>query len=127
MTERAPRYQAGQAVAERRTATLLLLLRGAGLPPPQLEYRFHPKRRWRFDLAWPEYHLAVELDGGEWLARGGRHNTDADREKLNHAAVLGWRVLRFSGQMIERDPWGCRDLVAAAILHFSLPNAGGET
>jgi hypothetical protein len=37
----------------------------------------------------------------------------------------GWRVLRFSGQMIERDPWGCRDLVAAAILHFLHTNDGG--
>ena len=126
MTERRAPYRVGQSAAQRRTYALLLLLREAGLPAPQLEYRFHSERRWRFDLAWPEYHLAVELDGGEWLARGGRHNTDADREKLNHAAVLGWRVLRFSGQMLERDPWGCRDLVAAAILHFSLPNAGGE-
>ena len=127
MTERRAPYRVGQSAAQRRTYALLLLLREAGLPAPQLEYRFHPERRWRFDLAWPEYRLAVELDGGEWLMHGGRHNTDADREKLNHAAVLGWRVMRFSGQMLERDPWGCRDLVAAAILHFSLPNAGGET
>ena len=115
MTERAPRYQAGQAIAERRTTTLLLLLRSAGLPPPQLEYRFHSERRWRFDLAWPEYHLAVELDGGEWLARGGRHNTDADREKLNAAAVLGWRVLRFSGGQLDAEPGACVDLLARAL------------
>ena len=115
MTERAPRYQAGQAVAERRTATLLLLLRGAGLPAPVREYRFDPVRRWRFDLAWPARWVAVELDGGEWLPHGGRHNTDRDREKLNQAAAQGWRVLRFSGGQLDAEPGACVDLLARAL------------
>jgi hypothetical protein len=36
-------------------------LRMAGLPDPVEEYRFAPPRRWRFDLAWPERMLAVEV------------------------------------------------------------------
>jgi hypothetical protein len=43
------------------------------------------------------------------------------------AYLASQAVLRFSGQMLERDPWGCRDLVAAAILHFLHTNDGGET
>ncbi len=60
---------------------------------PVREYRFHPERRWRFDFAWPDIKLAVEIDGR------GRHQTVVgvrnDCEKLNEALRLGWRVLRF--------------------------------
>ena len=65
---------------------------------PVPEYRFHPVRRWRFDLAWPALLLAVEVDGGTWVS--GRHTRGAgyerDCEKLNAAVLLGWRVLRFT-------------------------------
>jgi very-short-patch-repair endonuclease len=48
--------------------------------------------------------LAVEIDGGRYAPGGGRHAGDGDREKLNVATVLGWRVLRFSTQQVEREP-----------------------
>lgn len=107
--------RADHAIAERRTAALLLLLRSAGLPAPVREFRFDAVRRWRFDLAWPGARVAVELDGGEWLPHGGRHNTDADREKLNAAAAQGWRVLRFSGGQLDAAPGACVDLLAQAL------------
>lgn len=60
---------------------------------PEREYRFHPKRRWRFDFAWPSVKVAVEIEGR------GRHQTftgyRADLEKYNEAVQLGWRILRF--------------------------------
>ena len=68
---------------------------------PVAQYRFHKVRRWLFDYAWPDRHIAVEINGGQWSPHGGRHNTDADREKLNAAAELGWRVLRYSGAMLN--------------------------
>ena len=71
------------------------------IPYPQVQYKFHPTRRWRFDYAWVAERVAVEIDGGQWQVHGGRHNTDADREKLNAAAELGWRVLRYSGAMLN--------------------------
>jgi very-short-patch-repair endonuclease len=60
---------------------------------------------WRFDFAWPDRMVAVEVDGGQYISKrpGGRHNTDQDRHKLNVAAMLGWRVLRFSNQMLEKE------------------------
>ena len=71
--------------------------RSMGLPAPVFEYRFHPVRKWRMDIAWPEHRIALEVNGGYWLAGGGRHNRGAGRikddEKMNHAAMLGWRVL----------------------------------
>ena len=60
-------------------------------------------RRWRFDFAWPDRMLAVEIDGGAFS--GGRHTRGAgfseDCRKLNAATLLGWRVLRFTGADLD--------------------------
>ncbi len=79
----------------------------ADLPAPMRQYRFVQGRKWAFDFAWPSASLAVEIDGGQWAPRGGRHAGDGDRHKLNAAAVAGWTVLRYSGTMLEQDPAGC--------------------
>lgn len=72
---------------------------------PEMEYKFHPVRRWRFDFAWPSLMLAVEVEGGTWGKVAGRHNRgsgfEQDCEKYNTAALLGWRVLRFTDKMIK--------------------------
>ncbi len=81
----------------------------------QPEYRFHATRRWQFDFAWPQHRLAVEIDGGQYLKNGGRHNQDSDREKINEAIACGWSVLRFSPQQVERDPAGCVDVLRRAL------------
>jgi very-short-patch-repair endonuclease len=82
---------------------LVWLVVAANLPNPIREFRFHPTRRFRFDLAWPNRMIAAEVDGGTWV--GGRHTTGAgfekDAEKMSEAAVLGWRVLRITKGMIE--------------------------
>jgi very-short-patch-repair endonuclease len=68
-----------------------------------LEHRFHPTRRWRFDAAFPEKRIGVEIDGGAFI--GGRHTRGVgfknDCEKLNNAALLGWRVFRFLPEQIR--------------------------
>lgn len=72
------------------------------MPEPKKEYRFHPDRRWRFDFAFPDIKLAVEVEGGTW--NGGRHTRGsgfaADCEKYNEAVLLGWRVLRFDSKAV---------------------------
>lgn len=72
------------------------LLRSVGLPAPVREHRFHPVRRWRFDYAWIEHKVALEVEGGVWT--GGRHTRGAgflgDIEKYNAAVLAGWRVVR---------------------------------
>jgi len=86
--------------------TFRRLARDADQPIP--EYRFHPPRRWRFDAAWPERLLAVEIEGGAWAS--GRHvrgtGYEGDCEKYNQAACDGWIVLRYTPQMINRNPLG---------------------
>ncbi len=88
--------------------TLLIQLKLSGLPEPQREYLFHRKRKWRFDLAWPELLIAVEIEGGIWV--GGRHvrgeGYEADCEKYTEAQLAGWMVLRFTPGMIKRGNAG---------------------
>src|SRR5574338_1099967 len=102
----------------RSSAELLLevQLQQAGIPFER-EYRFAPEewclangyvtatgrpRRWRSDFmvgpdfAWPvRGRYLIEIDGGAWTA--GRHvrgkGFEGDLEKLNAAALLGYRVL----------------------------------
>jgi hypothetical protein len=79
------------------------LLQAAGLPLPIQEYRFAPPRRWRFDYAWPDRLLAVEVEGGVWTR--GRHVRGAgylaDLEKYTEAALRGWCVLRVTPDMVR--------------------------
>ena len=73
------------------------------LPQPVREFRFAPPRRWRFDFAWVEQRLAVEVEGG--VHTGGRHTRPVgfrqDCEKYNQAVLEGWRVLRFESGSVE--------------------------
>lgn len=84
-------------------AILLFQIRCARLSMPESEYRFHPGRRWRFDFAWPDRMLAIEVEGGTYTS--GRHNRAAgfakDCEKYNEAAIAGWTVLRFTGEQVK--------------------------
>ena len=78
------------------TEAMFKLCDALHLKAPVAEYKFCPDRKWRFDFAWPNVRVAVEIDGG--ILSGGRHTTSIsgrlrDIEKLNTAAVLGWLVL----------------------------------
>jgi hypothetical protein len=74
-----------------------------GLPLPKSEHLFHPVRKWRFDFAWVSQLVAVEIEGGIWMS--GRHTRgkgyEDDCYKYNEAALLGWKVLRFTPKMIR--------------------------
>jgi very-short-patch-repair endonuclease len=98
-----------------------------GLPIPEQEYRFAQSigRNWRLDYAFVQFHVGVEIDGGNFgryiviergherrrgqsipikpgtaLRVGGRHATGqgmaGDAEKLNEAQIFGWIVIRVS-------------------------------
>lgn len=74
-----------------------------GCPPPVPEYRFHETRKWRFDFAWPDKKVAVEIEGGIWIR--GRHSRGAgmlgDMDKYNSAGALGWRIFRFTSKQYK--------------------------
>jgi hypothetical protein len=96
-------------------------LRGEGLTGWVSEYRFAAEatggtgrglrkrlaragfKDWRFDFAFIEQKLAIEVDGGTYSR--GRHvrpkGYEGDCAKLNVATVLGWRVLRFTASQVN--------------------------
>jgi very-short-patch-repair endonuclease len=86
---------------------------------PEREHRFSPTRRWRFDFAFPESKLAVEVEGGVWTA--GRHTRGTgfskDCEKYAEAAVLGWRVIRVTTEMVNDG----------SAINYTLRALGGTT
>lgn len=67
------------------------------------EYKFHPTRKWRFDFAFPDLKIAIEVDGGVWVS--GRHNRAngfiKDMEKFNEANILGWNILRYTPEQLN--------------------------
>ncbi len=67
-----------------------------GIAAPFYEFRFHPERKWRFDICWGvPIKLAIEVQGG--IFTGGAHvrgeSMLREFEKLNEAAAMGWAVL----------------------------------
>ena len=74
-----------------------------GLPDPVTELIFHPKRKWRFDYAWPASMIALEVHGG--IHSGGRHTRGRgfveDRAKMNEATLLGWTVIEATPEHIK--------------------------
>ncbi len=83
---------------------ILWLIKSAGLPDPEREYKFHPNRKWRFDFAYPALKIGIEFEGGIWIrgahTRGAHFNSDS--EKYNEAVMMGWRVLRYSVNTVSR-------------------------
>lgn len=82
-------------------------------PQPVSEYQFYSERKWRFDFAFVPQKVAVEMEGG--VFSGGRHTRGRgyteDVIKYNQAVVMGWKVLRFTGLMIQADPETCIEQV----------------
>ena len=82
---------------------IVSLCRAAGIEEPQPEFRFHPKRQWRLDYAWPLRMLGLEIDGGIWT--DGRHTRGSgrlkDMEKQSEAAILGYRLLYVTPQQVK--------------------------
>jgi hypothetical protein len=125
------------------TPAIEVQLAAAQLPEFVTEHQFCPERRWRFDYAWPFFRVALEVEGGTHgrlllitsgyqlqkgrripiapgtrIRVGGRHQTgtgmEADIEKYNRAAILGWLVLRATTRQI-RDGDTMRDVRAAFV------------
>jgi hypothetical protein len=72
---------------------------------PEREYQFHLLRLWRFDFAWPEKKIAVEVEGR------GRHQSvsgfEADAVKYNAGECFVTRRIWFIPGKQSTKFWRC--------------------
>lgn len=114
------RYRGSRPVAEppkRRApakeskleAALIGQLTVMQLKPFEVQYKFHPERKWRFDIAFHDVRVCVDIDGGIFAAENGetagRHARGAGIlagfEKRNAAAELGFCVLCYGPPQVR--------------------------
>ena len=117
-----------QSEKSRWEEALAQQMRAAGIAF-EAQFRFHAERMWRLDFAIPEKKIGIEIQGGTFgrvvtchrchsqvmrflkdgrtvpVREGGYHNTgkgiEADAEKANALAFLGWRLLIFTSKHIK--------------------------
>ena len=98
------------------TAHVDALCREFGISCPEYELQFHTVRKYRFDAAWREQRIALELEGGIWM-KGGAHalpsNIIRDMEKGNLAVSMGWRVLRYMPDQLTEAVSAVKQLMLA--------------
>lgn len=80
------------------------------------------RRNWRSDFYIPAGRLLIEIEGISYRGQGTRHQTgvtfQADCEKYNTAAELGYIVIRFTTAMVNgkaRRPGKNKNIMDAAI------------
>lgn len=82
-------------------------------PRPVTEYYAVPKRRFRWDVAWPDHKILIEIQGGTW--NGGAHGRGSgirrDANKNNLAVAAGWRCFFVTPDLLREDA----DLLIAQI------------
>jgi very-short-patch-repair endonuclease len=93
-----------KAERERLEDTLAFQLNARRIRGFKREVEWCPGRKWRSDFLWPEEKLIVEVEGGQSIRGGGRHQRSSgfslDCEKYAEAALLGFTVLRFATKQV---------------------------
>ena len=117
-----------KANREKHELAMLTMIRTMKLPEPRREHRFaaiavgwdpeNPAANrgkklrplleqaglgdWKFDFCWPEHGLVLEIEGAPGR---GRHTSAAgfkeDCRKYNEAWLMGWSVLRVTGDQVH--------------------------
>jgi hypothetical protein len=77
----------------------------AGLPRPQKQVKLIPGRRFAYDFFFAApYNLAIEIQGGLWLKKGG-HTSGAgvtrDAEKHTLATLAGYWTMAFTADHVH--------------------------
>jgi hypothetical protein len=89
---------------EKRLAKLIAA--APEIPAPVQEFRAIPARRYRWDFAWPEHRLLLEVNGGAWMKSSYSHKSGPqivrDYTKNNLAVAAGWKILYCESSMISK-------------------------
>lgn len=95
---RAPAVKIAKQVHASEHGLFFSLLKREGLPLPETEVAFAvgEGRKFRWDFAWPDAKVALEVQGSIWTrgAHGRGTGIMRDHEKFNLGCCLGWRLLQ---------------------------------
>lgn len=73
------------------------------VPAFEINYRWHSVREWRWDVAFVDDKVAVEIDGVRRDGKGD-HQTEKgmtnDYQKVAEGVLWGWTILRFTRTMV---------------------------
>jgi very-short-patch-repair endonuclease len=78
---------------------LLMALRAASLPPPEVNARLGP---WEVDFLWREHRLVVEVDG--YAAHSSPWAFERDRRKGAELEQMGLSLIRVSARQVRDQP-----------------------
>jgi hypothetical protein len=102
--------QSKKAYSNKEKDLIEWILKDSGIPYVK-EYRFCA-RRWKFDFAIPLYKWAFEYEG--IYSAKSRHTTmsgySKDTVKYNKAALLGWKVFRYTSMTYKNMAQDLEDL-----------------
>jgi very-short-patch-repair endonuclease len=75
------------------------------IPVPERQYKALEKRRFKWDFAWIEQKLLVEIQGGTWVKAQFGHTSGVgyrrDCFKNDLATAVGWNVMQFTTDMVD--------------------------
>lgn len=73
------------------------------VPHFEINYRWHSVREWRWDVAFIDEKIAIEIDGVRRDGKGD-HQTEKgmtnDYQKVAEGVLWGWTILRFTRTMV---------------------------
>jgi hypothetical protein len=99
-----------------------------GLPKPDFELTYIPGRKFRLDIAWPEYKIGIEVQGGIFLKAAHSTGTGIkrDMEKRNLGILHGWRVLEVEPKDLCTLDFVnvVKELFAKSSIHLPSPQTG---
>ena len=109
------RHSWSAAVQSELELRVLAALRRAGVPEPVVQHTvvLGGDMTARFDFAWPDLMLALEVDHAFWHA--GRTESGKDKARDRRVASLGWTTLRITDDDVNSGLDGAIREVAAVI------------
>lgn len=118
------RWGDGAAPESVLEARMIGLLRRAGLPEPARQWPVTDGGRFvaRLDFAYPRWMIAIETDGYRWHARPERWQRDLARR--NALTRLGWMVLHFTWEDVQRKPREVAATIRSALSGRDVPQSG---
>ncbi len=97
---------------------LLRVLLDAGLPHPVPQFEVvaaDGERIGRFDFAYPDPMVLIEVDSERWHT--GRRRFVHDRTRRDRAEAMGWRVLAFTHHHISQEQGFVASVVSSTLSH----------